>query len=340
MVRTALTRDLGARAAAFVANPHRLVAPRGAPVASGPLAPQETSMPPIRLAVAAALCCLPALARAQREQPTFDWQKRTTTIDYGAAIVGKRTIADLPMGQQWHLGMGEASLWSSTMPILAGDTVMAPGTYRIHISRTGEVQCTIVAQGTQHALGGGSELRVPGDVTKNGKPSKKLTIDWSKAGPAAGGNQPLQIVLQFGEILWKGDVTAVGHKAASVPGYKLAVFTLPANVVAARDRTPVPVASVARGGGKEPECWNIVVGGSGSRLVPWMQATFERNADAKRPDEARTTTGTVSVAPAQVEQPLEVLELREASLAKGAFDLKLAFGTETLHVVVPEPKKK
>src|SRR5262245_60357479 len=92
---------------------------------------------------------------AQRPEATFEWQKRTTTIAYGAGPAGKHGLAELPVGETWRLGMNEASTMQLSMPMLAGDAWVAPGHYRINLARTDETHCDIAVAGSERALGPG-----------------------------------------------------------------------------------------------------------------------------------------------------------------------------------------
>ena len=288
----------------------------------------------------AALLGLAANLPAQRPTPTFEWQKRTTTIDYGAVPTGKHTIAELPIGQTWRMGMNEASTWTLTMPVIAGEAVIAPGTYRINLERTDETHCAIVVNGSDKALGGGSEARVTGELGKAAKAGKKLEIEWEKHGAAVAGNQPARIVLQYGEASWHGDTTIVGHKAAKLGAWQLAVFSLPQALVEARDKVAVPVAALSRG--KDGEGWNLVLGKDSARLVPWMEAPTEQFGFGAvvPPDTKATTTGSLTTAEIKVAKPYATVELLASALTKGEITVSLGVGQESLDVRVPEPKAK
>lgn len=274
---------------------------------------------------------------AQRPEPTFEWQKRATTITYGAVPVGQHGLEELTVGASWRLGMGEASTWLATMPILAGETWIAPGHYRITLWRTDETHCEIAVDGSQQALGGGQGVRVHGEVKKAGKPSKKLAIEWAKNGAAAAGNQPAKLSVTFGPSEWQGEVLVLGNKTVNVPGGKLAVFSVPAKHLESRD-TAVPIAVLSKG--KDGDSWNLLLGKTEARLVPWMAAPKEQYGfgDIAPPDEKLETKGTANAVEGNADKEVEVMELRESSLTKGELRLVVAFGKEVLEVRVPEPK--
>lgn len=297
---------------------------------------QPTTFAVFLLAIAMSTATL----TAQRPTPTFEWLKRTTTIEYGAVPLGQHSLAELPNGQVWRLGMNEASTWQLTMPVIAGETVLAPGTYRIQLQRNGETSCAILANGSGQALGIAKDGQVNGQLGKAAKPTKKLAIDWVKNGVPMHGNQPAKIALQFGDVEWLGEVTIVGNKTVNLPGWKLTVFTLPAAQLAARDKTPVVVAVLSKG--KDQESWNLVLGKDGAKLVPWMTKPTEQFGfgEIVPPDAKLTTTGSVESVEIKIAEPFEVAELQSSSLAKGEFSLQIAFAREAVQIRVPEPKPK
>lgn len=273
---------------------------------------------------------------AQRGEPALEWQKRTTSLDYGAVPVGRHTLAELPVGEQWRLGNNNASTWTAEMPIVCGERVLAPGQYRINLQRLAEDRCAVIAQGSHFALGSGDDARIEGALGKASKPGKKLAIDWTKAASKDKHNLPAQMVVQFGEAEWKGDVLLVGNKPAKVGGWQLFAFTLPA---ALHDgKRPLPLAVLQKG----DERWNLIVSGSEAKLLPWMAAPTDSFGfgEVAPPDAARTSEGTVTAADAPDGKPVEFLELRQSALQKGSFALEFAVGSRTLQVSVPEPKPK
>lgn len=278
-------------------------------------------------------------AAAQRPTPTFEWQKRSATLEYGAVPLGKHTLEELPVGQTWRMGMNDASALVCTTPLLAGDTVVAPGAYRVQLRRTGENLCQMVAEGSSKALGSGEDFAVVGALGKAAKPSKKLVIEWAKHGAAVQGNQPAKVVLQFGDAEWQGEVTVVGSKTVTVGGWKLTVFSLPAERLAARDQRPVPVAVLSR---KEDENWNLIVGKDEAKLVPWMAKPTEQHGFGAvvPPDDKLVTVGKVTTAEVKVAKPYAAAEHLASSLSKGELQVEIGFQQEALQITIPEPKAK
>ena len=286
-------------------------------------------------ATAAACLCFATVLVAQRGKPSIDWQKRTSTIDYGMVLVGKHGLDELVVGQPWRLGMGDATRWNLQMPALLGSDVLPPGEYRLRLVRIDEHRCAVVVEGSHFVLGG-DDLRLPGDLGKTAKPTKKLAIDWEKGASKDAHQLPATLHVQFGENEWKGSLALVGNKAAKVGTWQLSLFTLPAASLATREK-PVPVALLSRG---PVENWNVLVGASEAKLVPCLSVPADNFADLKGPEADATTVGKVEAADAQVDKEVEFLDLRGSSVDKGAIQLQLAIGKQTLSVSVPEPKAK
>lgn len=279
---------------------------------------------------------LPADLLAQKAETTFEWAKRAVKLCFEALPVGQHTIADLKVGAPWRLGAShDASTWQPTMPILAGEDCIAPGAYRISLLRRDETNCVVVVDGCRAALGGKDAVEVAGALGKTTKPSKRLSMELGKKGAAASGNQPAQLLVQFGNDEWRGDVVVVGNKTVNLAGGKLAVFSLPAANIA---KGAVPIATWTVGKDAD-NSWNVVLENDKVRLVPCMQAPKTLEDPVAPPDSAKVVEGTVTVLEAKPDPELAALELREATLTKGELKLVVAFGAKTLECHLTEPKK-
>jgi hypothetical protein len=287
-------------------------------------------------AAVTAFACLAAALCAQRVKPSLEWMKRTSTIDYGAVLVGKHGLDELKVGQPWRLGMGDATRWSLQMPALLGADVLPPGEYRLRLVRLDEHRCAIVVEGSHFVLGG-DDLRLPGELGRTKTPTKKLAIDWEKGTGKDKNQLPATLKVQFGENEWKGELALAGSKSCKVGAYQLTVFTLPAAAVATRSK-PVPVAQLSKG----TDAWNLLLGAGDSKLIPCLSVPADNFADLKGPDADATTAGKLEAADAPAaDKEVEFLELRSpAALEKGAISLQLAAGKQTLAVTVPEPKAR
>jgi hypothetical protein len=285
--------------------------------------------------LAVAALTLTQAAVAQRPDALFEHMKRTTAIAYGAVPVGKHTLAELPAGQSWRLGMNEASTWRCDVPILGTDSILAPGAYRVQLQRSGETRCKLLANGSAQALGSNADGQVDGDLGKCQKPTKKLAIEWRKKGAPSNGNQPAQIVVQFGGDEWIGDVTVLGSKELKLTGWKGVAFTVPSERVEAG---AVPVATLTRG----DQSWNVVLAKDSVQLVPWMAAPTEQFGfgEITPPDAAATVVGKVEPLEMKVEKPWPVVEVLGAKVEKGELRLELGFAQRAVRLVCAEPKGK
>jgi hypothetical protein len=91
----------------------------------------------VALSAAAVLMCAAAPAQAQRPTASFEWQKHEAGVTYGVPRVGKHSIDELKVGDSWRMGAFNASTLVTTAPLIVGDSVVAPGAFRVKIGRPG-----------------------------------------------------------------------------------------------------------------------------------------------------------------------------------------------------------
>ena len=261
------------------------------------------------------------------QKPTFEWQKRTATLDYGSVPVGKHSLAELPIGGSWRLGANQATVLRLAMPAIVGEAVLAPGAYTVQLQRTGEVACSLVS---------GDGVRIDGPLGKAAKPTKKLVIDWLKDGAPKAASQAAKLVVQFGEHEWSGGMTFPGSKTVAAGGWKLTAFHLPAALVAARGSKPVPVAALQK---DDESGFNLMLDKDEATLTPWSKPAAMGRPGAPAAAPADTgTTGAVEALTLDKPAAREQLELLKASLSKGELVVELAFGDEAVRIKAPEPK--
>lgn len=299
-----------------------------------------------------ALLVAPALV-AQRKEASFQWQRRTTTIAYGAVPIGKHTLAELKSGDSWRLGMNEATTWQLAMPLLFGDSLLAPGQYRIALARDGETTASIAVAGSGQALGG-ADLRIPGTLGTSKDLAKKLAIEIKAGAPEKdgqekataekpiAGNQAIDVGVHFGTDTWTGRVTALGGSTSTRlgGGWVLDSFAVPSALVAARATKPIVAAAIHKRTPADgaPAGWNLVLAGGEARLVPWMVAPTADNGfgTVEAPAESWITRGTCAESATEVEE--SALELRDASGKQGQFVFTFASDRLQLEVAIAEPK--
>ncbi|MFN9756369.1 MAG: hypothetical protein ACK58X_08145 [Planctomycetota bacterium] len=268
-------------------------------------------------------------AAASAQKPTFEWQKRAASIDYGSVPLGKHSLAELPIGGSWRLGANQATVLRLAMPAIVGEAVVAPGAYTVQLQRTGEVACSLVS---------GEGVRIDGPLGKAAKPTKKLVIDWLKDGAPKASSQAAKLVVQFGDNEWAGGMTYPGSKTVPAGGWKLAVFSLPAERVAARGGKPVPVAALQK---DDESGFNLMLGKDDAQLTPWSKPAAMGRPGAGAPAATEADAGTTGAVEAlTLDKPATRahVELLKASLSKGELVVELAFGDEAVRVKAPEPK--
>src|SRR5690606_6732183 len=100
------------------------------------------------------------------------------SIDHGQPLWGKHTLESLPVGQQWRLGNESATCWRTAVPLIQGDVLIAPGAYRVALSRRGEQSFTVDFASAAMAFGGNG---TPGFAAKlvpgKHEVEKRLTLE-------------------------------------------------------------------------------------------------------------------------------------------------------------------
>src|SRR5690606_15592805 len=91
---------------------------------------------------------------AQRGRATLQHAGLESSIDHGQPLWGKHTLESLPVGQQWRLGNESATCWRTAVPLIQGDVLIAPGAYRVALSRRGEQSFTVDFASAAMAFGG------------------------------------------------------------------------------------------------------------------------------------------------------------------------------------------
>ncbi|MCB9879163.1 MAG: DUF2911 domain-containing protein [Planctomycetes bacterium] len=280
---------------------------------------------------------------AQRGDAAVEWQKRTSAIDYGAVPVGKHGLDELQPGEQWRLGMNQATTWRTELPLVIGERVVPPGRYRLSFAKGGEGKGEITVQGSGHALGGKGDVAFGGALGESKKPTKALELSW-EPDKKAKVNQPAALKIGFGEHEWRGDAVLLGGKEQKLGKGKLVAFSVPVKLVAGRASQPVPLATFEKGKGKNVERWNLVLVGDEPRLVPWGDVPTSNNGfDAiPAPSESSIVKGAMQVdkvdgAPEPADDA--VVALAAAKAGKEGLELTFAAGAEKLTVTIAEPGK-
>ncbi|MGE0144301.1 MAG: hypothetical protein AB7T19_13535 [Planctomycetota bacterium] len=294
-------------------------------------------------------------ALAQRESAKLEFQKRSTSIAYGAVRVGKHSLDSLEIGGTWRLGNNEASTWRLDMPIVTNGAVLPPGEYRVNLVREANDRLALNLVGTRHALGGDRDLRVPGALSTNNKPSENLAIRLASATKPKKGAVQLdaQIAVDFGSSHWQAELALLsGEQNTKLGrGWTLEIFAVPGDLVTARGATPLAVGTLRKkpADDKSPQAWNLILAGDEARLVPWMTAPTEQFgfAEPTAPDSEWIRRGTIETPAAKAEDGKEAttseqvppLRLVAAVTKDGNFQIDLAAGEHAMQIRIEPPTR-
>lgn len=286
------------------------------------------------------LSLLAASVWAQKATTALDWQSQALQIHYEALPVGEHSLAKLEVGKRWRLGAShDPSTLVAMNPILVGDAWIAPGRYRVQLYRDTETVCTLVPEGAEHAVGKTELLRMPGTIAALPKPASHLAIELSKKGKETSGNQEAEVEIRFGNDGWRGGCLVVGGKTTTLAGARLVTFQVATTHLA---RGPVPIATLHKDG-ENPASWNVLLDQDRVVLMPWLPLPKTNFAKIEAPEPSAAIAGKVTrreLADAKPADPkqADVLELREATLAKGELRLVVAYGKTQLECTFPEPQ--
>lgn len=292
--------------------------------------------------VVAALSSAASTALAQRVPAKIEFQDRSAVIEYGAVRYGKHSIDELKPGTPWRMGSGEASVLKTEVPILSGDTVIAPGAYRVAVSRKEENGLYLNLSEALRALSAAGDEDLKGTLTTD-KPNKELVVEWTSPAKGKGEKESVRestVRVQFGPSVLSVPLTIVGSHSLKVAGWTVDVFTIPAELLKKRMEKGVmtPVASLKSSkDAKKAASFNLLLGKDGASLVPAMEVPTDNFGfgPVSPPDQALIKKGKVEVA----ESKEQKATLEAGKVEKKGSDLSflLAFGDQTATVVVPEP---
>jgi len=277
--------------------------------------------------------CL-VLSAAIAQKP-FTWQKQTSTFDYNAVSASGHSLDDFKLHQFWMMGASRTSVWRLAMPVIVGESIVAPGAYPILMKRTGETTAAIHVKSSGKAIGAAQDLEIAGPIGVTKKAAPKLVIGVTPDGEAKNGNQATKLEVFFGTNDWRANATFVGNKTSKVGAWTVAVWTVPAALFASRDKCAVPIATCSNG---KDETWNLVLGKDRVTLVPAPRVD-EQIVVEPTLDESRIVAGTIEALPAP-EAAHEVLESTAATADKEAMTFDIVCGKEAVRLRVPLPKPK
>ena len=127
--------------------------------------------------LAVLVACSPALT-AQRTDVDLKWHKSHVVVSFNPVKFGKHSLAELPVGGEWRMGMNTASTLSTDVPLVGESGLVAPGSYRVSIRRASEREFGLQVVSTQLATAG-SQAWFPTKI-QDAKKAEKLELEWRK----------------------------------------------------------------------------------------------------------------------------------------------------------------
>jgi hypothetical protein len=308
--------------------------------------------------VAATFVLASASASAQRPEAKFEWQKHEAVVSYGVPRVGKHTLDELQVGSTWRMGAFAVSTLTTQAPLIAGDSVVAPGAYRVNVARPAKEKFELTIEGAGSAVdSGNADVLAPATLAQAKTPNEKLEIALAPApapAPAPAKDQTdaelraLNLSVQYGAPLLTVPLTIVGTQPMKVKGFAaLDVFKLPEPWLSKRlkDKKHSPVATLVRSGkvgSGESDRLNLMLAEDGVVLLPAMLAPTENNGFGAipKPDGLWTFQGTVKWGEAAKPSPCFHVETAEIE-KDGTLHVAATLGARSAEIrVASAPVKK
>lgn len=283
-------------------------------------------------------------AFAQRATASLDWQGRSVAVDCGAPRVGKYTLDNLELNKPWRLGAGPASILTTGAPLVAGELVVPPGSYRIQLLRPGAEAFELVVEGAGRGAGGtslsgsGDSIHLPGKLATAKPPSKVLEVALAPTGEGADKElRAAEFGVTFGaprvDVLFDvvGTISKKGG-GATIDGFKFPAEWLEKRLKSSA-KTPVAALTLASPPKDAPKSYNLFLGDD-ARLV--AQDAPATDAFAQLPAHVATFDRRGTVEWSDGAPAADHFTLDEAKYEKGK-ELRLVarLGTRKATIVIP-----
>lgn len=250
------------------------------------------------VAVAAAFALLSPALPAQRETADTTWQGKHAVIEYTATRVAKHSIDELSIGSTWRLGSGPLTMLKLETPLIHGDGVVAPGTYRTQLARRSEQGFALTIEGGGRIVGGGDNAEIDGKLATVKTATKTLEIAFAPRDEQGDAElRALDCVITFGTPRVTVPLTITGAITKKGGGAAIDGFKLPAEWLGRRlGGLPTPVATVTLSAAPKdaPKVFNVLLTENDAQLV----AHDEASTDIRAPLAAHVKTfdrkGTVA----------------------------------------------
>jgi hypothetical protein len=304
----------------------------------------------VALSAAVIVACFATPAQAQRPTASFEWQKHEAGVTYGVPRVGKHTLDELAVGKPWRMGAFNASTLATTAPLIVGDSVVAPGVFRVQVARTGPEKFELLIEGAGTAVeAGGDDVHAPATMAQAKVANDKLEISLA---PVKEQPDPelraLALLVQYGAPTLTVPMTIVGTQPMKVKGFTaLDVFKLPEPWLSKRLnlKKHTPVATLVRSGkigNGESDRLNLMLGEDDVVLLPAMLPSTENNGFGAipKPDGLWTFHGKVTWSESKKPAPLFHVESAEVE-KDGTLHVVASLGARSADIrVASAPVKK
>lgn len=294
-----------------------------------------------RRALVAAVVALsgPSPAHAQRAEAKFAWQGREVRVECGVVRVGNYTVDSLEVGRTWRIGSGPASVLSTQAPLIAGDAVVAPGAYRIQLSRPQSQRFELVVEGAGRRVGASEDVALEGKLREQARPGSKLELALEPAGEASDAElKALELSILFGVPRVDVPFTVVGSTKSKASGVAIDGFDLPAAWLDERlkrtQRAPIATLTFSSSQRDVPKVFNLLLAENEAELVAHDEPPSDAFSQLRAHDPAWDKRGTVTWSEAQEEAAWFTID--EAKHDKGK-ELRVVArcGKRRAEIVVP-----
>ncbi len=317
------------------------------------------------------VACSPTLT-AQSTDVDLKWKKSHVVVTFNPVKFGKHSLAELPVGREWRMGMNTASTLATDVPLVGEGGLVAPGSYRVSISRAGDREFRLQVASTQLATAG-SQAWFPA-MLEDAKQTDELELNWRKgsikkadaAAKKPDANKPdaneeetkpapvdpidgkhaqrATLRLLFGPYRLDMSIAMVGAKPAKVRGFKGDAFEWPAALFQGQLKKghAIPILTLRTKGGSKsrPKVFNLLVNDKKAEFYPAMVAPTKSfgfaGVDGFNADDI--LRGTIVWSDSQ--RDVQFLQVSKIQVKNRQLKLSVAVGKRVASITVPIPEKK
>ncbi len=260
-----------------------------------------------------------AKMRAERILAEGSWRNASFHVAYGDVAVGQHGLHELPVGKDWRMGKNYASSMETNVPLLQGDDIITPGSYRVKILHQEKGKLSLLVEGAAYPVSAlplskeSKDFAFPGKTieSKASDITKKLHLGFKDAAKTKLPSYETALQLRFGKSGLDVPLTAVDVETAEMEGHKLSVFKFPAKMLEQRidKKLQTPIASLQAEG--DETVYNLVIAKGMAKLVPQMSAPETKVGFGKvvLPEEDKLRTGKIVWSRNRKKSPVLTLDM-------------------------------